>query len=155
MCICPECGEIARLSDLHLRYTGVAPKTWFDTYQSELLALQKKEEFFGEKEDELREESAERGRKKVPKIVKKCLCPEFARLRYDPYDIKAILHPVDFVVFDGMNKSSEVKDVIFLSRKTQNRELNLIWKSIKNTIEDENYDWKVARITIDGKMKLE
>ncbi len=87
--------------------------------------------------------------------MKKCLCPEFARLRYDPYDIKAILHPVDFVVFDGMNKSSEVKDVIFLSRKTQNRELNLIWKSIKNTIEDENYDWKVARITIDGKMKLE
>jgi len=155
MCICPECGEIARLSDLHLRYRGVAPKTWFDTYQSKLLALQKKEEFFGEKEDELREKSAERGRKKVPKIVKKCLCPEFARLRYDPYDIKAILHPVDFVVFDGMNKSSEVRDVIFLSRKTQNRELNLIWKSIKNTIEDENYDWKVARITIDGKMKLE
>lgn len=155
LCICPRCGEIMRLSDLRLRYTGKAPKTWLDTHQSKLLSLQKKEELFDEEEEKLREKSRERGRKKVPRIVKRCICPEFARLKYNPYDLKAILHPVDFVVFNGMNSGPEVRDVTFLSRKTPNRELNLIRESIKNTIEKANYDWQVARITIDGKVSFE
>ena len=155
LCICPCCGELMRLSDLHLRYTGKAPKTWLDNYDQKLLALQKREERFSEKESEIREKSVERGRKKVPSLIKKCLCPEFSKLRYDPYDIKALMHPVDFVIFNGLNKGKDLENVVFLSRKPVNKEENLILNSIEKTVEKEKYDWKVARITMDGKVDFD
>ena len=155
LCICPCCGEMVRLSDLHLKYLGKAPRTWLDRYESKLLAQEKKERLFKEKESEMREKSIERGRKKVPKLIKKCLCPEFKKLRYNPYDIKAIMNPVDFVVFDGLNDKVAVKNVTFLSKKALNQDQNAILKSIRKTIEQENYDWKIARITIDGEVDFE
>ena len=144
-----------RLSDLHLRYTGKAPKTWLDNYDQKLVALKKREERFSEKESEIREKSVERGRKKVPSLIKKCLCPEFSKLRYDPYDIKALMHPVDFVIFNGLNKGKDLENVVFLSRKPVNKEENLILNSIEKTVEKEKYDWKVARITMDGKVDFD
>jgi len=155
LCVCPCCGEMMRLSDLHLRYTGRVPKTWLDKHKSRLLSLQKKEETFDEKEQEMREKAIKRGRKKVPRLIKKCLSPEFKKLKYDPYDIKALMHPVDFIVFNGLNEGTEVKDLTFLTRKPTNRELNQILASIRKTIGKKNYDWKVARITADGKVNFE
>lgn len=144
-----------RLSDLHLKYSGKAPKTWLDKHESKLLTLEKKEELFEEKESEMRKKSIERGRKQVPALIKKCLNPQFRKLKYDPYDIKAIMHPVDFIVFDGLNKKEKVKNVTFLSMKTSNREQNIILESIRKTVNKKKYDWKVARITIDGKVDFE
>ena len=155
LCVCPCCGEMVRLSDLHLKYLGEAPRTWLDKYDSKLLAQEKKERLFEEKENEMREKSIERGRKKVPKLIKKCLCPEFKKLRYNPYDIKAIMHPVDFVVFDGLNDKVEVKNVTFLSKKALSQDQNAILKSIRKTIGQKSYDWKIARITIDGEVNFE
>ena len=74
---------------------------------------------------------------------------------YNPYDIKALLHPVDFVAFDGLNEKKQVDDIVFLSKKTKDKELNQVRKSIKDTVDDENYDWKIARVSIDGKIALE
>ncbi len=144
-----------RLSDLHLQYTGKAPRTWLDKYESEVLSFQEKEALFREKERQIREKSVERGRKQVPPLIRKCLCPEFKALKYDPYDIKPLMHPVDFVVFDGLNEGVGVKNVTFLSRKTSNPDLNMILGSLKKTIQKNGYDWKVARISMEGKVDIE
>ena len=154
LCICPCCGEIVRLSDLHLKYSGKAPKTWLDKYELELLSLQEKEELFEEKEEELRQKSIERGRRKVSLLVKKCLCSEFRKLEYDPYDIKAVMDPVDFVVFDGLNARNEVRRIAFLSRKLS-QNLTIVTESLRKTVSKGNYDWKVARITMAGKVDYE
>lgn len=155
LCICPCCGEMMRLSDLHLRYVGKAPKTWLDKYDYKLLTQQKKEELFEQEEAKIREKSIERGRKKVPKLVKKCLCPEFKQLKYDPYDIKAIMHPVDFIVFDGLNEGDDLKRIIFLSRRPIDKIQTPTLQSIRKTIAKRNYDWKVARISINGEVDFE
>lgn len=154
LCICPCCGEIVRLSDLHLKYSGRAPKTWLDEYELEDLSLQEKERLFEEKAEELRQKSVERGRQKVPLLVEKCLCPEFKKLKYDPYDIKAVMDPVDFVVFDGMNAGEEIRSISFLSRKP-GQNLTVVTESLRLTVNKGNYDWKVARITTDGKVDYE
>jgi len=155
LCVCPCCGEMMRLSDLHLKYSGKAPKTWLDRHELRLLSLEKKETLFEEKEGEMRKKSIERGRRKVPILIKKCLSSEFRKLKYDPYDIKAIMHPVDFIVFDGLNDGVKLKNVTFLSMKTSNREQNIILDSIRKTVNKKNYDWKVARITMNGKVDFE
>ena len=155
LCICPCCGEMVRLSDLHLKYTGKAPRTWLDKYDSKLLAQEKKESAFEKQEGKMREKSIERGRKKVPRLVKKCLCPEFKKLKYNPYDIKAIMHPVDLIVFDGLADEAKLRNVTFLSRKTSDRIQSAILDSIRRTVDKENYDWKVSRISMDGKVEFE
>ena len=116
--------------------------------------MEQKEQAFEEKAEKLREESVERGRKKVPQLVQKCLCPEFKKLTYDPYDIKALMHPVDFVVFDGLNRA-KMESVVFLTRKPFDKEHNLTLQSIKKTVDAKKYDWKVARILTDGQVNFE
>lgn len=154
LCICPCCAEIVRVSDLHLQYKGRAAKTWLDNYELDLVSLQAKEEEFEEKEDELREKSIERGRNKVPVLIRKCMCSDFKNLKYDPYDMKAVMHPVDFVVFDGLNEGKEVRDVTFLTR-TPSAVMRPVIESLRRTVEKGNYDWKVARITTAGKVDFE
>lgn len=143
-----------RLSELHLRYTGKAPKTWLDEFESRVTMFQQKKHAFKEKEDEMTERSIERGRKQVPALIRKCLCPEFRQLKYNPYEIKAIMHPVDFVVFDGLNEG-ELNGITFLSRKTKDKEQKTIVHSIERTIANKDYDWKVTRISTDGRVSME
>jgi predicted Holliday junction resolvase-like endonuclease len=154
LCVCPCCGEIVRVSDLHLQYKGKVAKTWLDNYELNLVSLRAKEEEFDEKEDELREKSIERGRNKVPLMIRKCMCSDFKTLKYDPYDMKAVMHPVDFVVFDGLNQGKEVRDITFLTR-TPNPIMRPVIDSLKDTVRKGNYDWKIARITISGKVNFE
>ena len=116
--------------------------------------MQAKKEEFDEKENALREKSIERGRNKVPILIRNCMCSDFKTLKYDPYDMKAVMHPVDFVVFDGLNEGEEVREVTFLTR-TPSSIMRPVIESLRSTLEKGNYDWKVARITTAGKVNFE
>ena len=105
---------------------------------------------FEEKESEMREQAKEKGRKQVPEILKNLIHTELTTLPYNPYDIKALLHPVDFVVFDGMNDKNTVNEITFLSRRSENALLSEMRHSIKETVRKGSYDWQVARVDIDG-----
>lgn len=155
LCVCPCCGDILRLSDLHLRVKGAAPKTWLDAHESKIKGIEEKEAAFEEKEQTLRDAAVERGRKRVPKLVCKCIDSDIAKLKYHPYDIKAVYHPVDFVVFNGLDKKEKLDDITFLSRKTNNDALNKIRMSVESAVNKEKYDWRVARVSIEGKVELE
>ena len=88
-------------------------------------------------------------------MVRKCMDEDLAYLRYDPYDMKALLHPVDFIVFNGMNEKAKLNDITFLSRRSQNETLNKIRNSLKSAIDREKYDWHVARVSVEGDIELE
>jgi predicted Holliday junction resolvase-like endonuclease len=154
LCICPKCNQMSRLSDLHLRLKAPAKKTWLDEYETKLLGVQTKEEKFDEKEKKLRDLAAERGRKAVPKIIEKAMNSELVKLKINPYDIKAILHPIDFIVFSGMNDKDTVSDIMLLSKKCNNSDLTMCRDSIKGVISKGNYDWKVARVDTNGRIQF-
>ncbi len=155
LCVCPHCGDVLRLSDLHLKYKGTAPKTWIDVHDTKVRTIERKEELFEEKEKTLRDAATERGRKKVPQIIRRSMNGEFAKLHYNPYDIKALLHPVDFVVFNGLNDKEKLNDIVFLSKETENPELSKIRKSIESTIDKGSYMWQLARVDINGKIEFD
>jgi predicted Holliday junction resolvase-like endonuclease len=155
LCVCPCCGDIVRIGDLTLFYKGKPFKTWLDMYESKILNLERKGEKFDEKEQDIRDKAAEKGRKKVEKRICKMMCSEIMQMKYNPYDIKAIWHPVDYVVFNGMNNKDKVSDITFLSRKNDDVNLNNIRKTVKECVENKKYEWMVARISTDGKMEIE
>jgi predicted Holliday junction resolvase-like endonuclease len=155
LCVCPICGELVRVSDLRLKTKGPAVRTWLDDYEMEGLKLSKKERLFEEKESELREKAQEKGRKEAEKVFNRAICPSLKALKLDPLDVKPILHPIDFVVFKGMNKEESISDIILLSKPYNCPSLNLIRRDIKNVVSKNRYDWQVARIDEKGNIKFE
>lgn len=159
LCVCPCCGDLVRVSDLRLEVKGPAARTWLDDYEKEGQNLDKKEEQFGKIEERLREIAQKRGRIEAEKVFNNAISPAFKALKLDPFDVKPILNPVDFVVFDGMNKKGVISDIILLSKsfpdKSDGASLNLIRHQIQTVVQKHNYDWQVARIDDKGKISFE
>lgn len=155
LCICPCCNNIVRVSDLHLKTKGMVTKTWLDKFEEKERRLEKKEEIFQEKELKLREKAREKGRKGAEKIFNECISPKFKSMELDPFDIKPILNPIDFVVFKGMNKTDSVNDIVFLSKQINNPHLNQIRQQVKKVISQKKYEWQVARIDNQGMISFE
>ena len=149
LCICPKCRNISRFSDLRIISTKKTPQTWLDGFEKKLTDFQAKEEDFSSKEAAIRKEAAEKARKQLPILIKKSLSDQIASLKFNPYDIKPILYPIDYVIYDGMEKGA-IDNVIFLHNKNKNAKMNELHKSIHTTVENEDYDWKVARISRDS-----
>ena len=63
-----------------------------------------------------------------------------------------ILHPIDFVAFNGMNKG-QVQDVTLLSNKTNNPHIQNFHNAIAEAVKEERYDWKVLRVSQDGEVE--
>lgn len=161
LCVCPHCRSMLRLSDLNLRDKRKAPTTFLDEYELKEKKIDQKDEKIGDKENEfaekeraIKEKAVQRGRSKVLKTVLNSMDDYFAKMKYNPYDIKPILHPVDFVIYEGMN-NKKMNDVVFLSKKTKNPYINKLHMSINEIISKESYDFKVARISIDGSVNFE
>ena len=148
-CMCPNCDNLMRVSDLKLISKEKTDKTWLDTLDVKTKKIDTKEEKFAEEEGKIREESRKRGREQVPKLINQSLNKNFLKLKYDPYDVKAILHPIDFVAFDGMNEG-QVNNVTLLSNKTKNPHLQNIHKAIAEAVKTKSYDWKILHVAEDG-----
>lgn len=155
LCVCPCCNKLVRVSELKLTVKGKAPRTWLDNYDKSILAIAKKEELFEEQEDKLREIAHEKGRKEAEKAINKAMCPTIRDLKLDPFDVKPILSPIYFIVFNGMNKADSVSDILLLSRKHKCPSLEPIHKQIETAVTKQRYDWQVARIENDGTIIFE
>ena len=155
LCVCPECGKIVRVSDLRLKSKRKVKKTWLDDYEHRSYQMDLKEEEFSEKESKLREAAVEKGRKEAQKVFNKAIKADFRKMKLDPYDIKPILNPVDFLVFKDMNKEGPISDIVFLSKQIENQNINRLRDQVKIVIEDKNYEWLVARIDNTGQIKFE
>ena len=155
LCVCPGCRDLIRVSDLRLKVKGPAPKTWLDEYEKMSQAMDLKEEKFGEKEGRLRELAVEKGRKEAQKVFNKSISPAFKALKYDPFDVKAILNPIDFIVFKGMNSKETISNIVMLSKKCGNATLNTIRKQVDTAITKKKYEWQVARIDDKGSILFE
>ena len=51
LCLCPNCSSLLRVSQLHLRSTAAAPRTWLDDYDGQIQKLQIKDDNVSRKED--------------------------------------------------------------------------------------------------------
>ena len=152
LCICPKCMAISRLSQLYIVSEGRKERTWLDDYEEKVRKFQEKQGVIEQQASTIRDAAVKRGREKVPKMIISSLSDKVVGTKYDPYDIKPINHPIDFIIYDGMNKAS-IENVIFLHQKNNN--LLQLHKSIRETVENKKYDWKVARISIEGTLEIE
>lgn len=154
LCMCPECDNIMRLSDMHLRSRGKAPRTWLDSYEAKAERLGDEEGRFAEEKEALQKQARDEGQRMARRRVKKTMSKEMAKLRFDPYDIKPILHPVDFAVFNGMHEGA-VRDILLMSKSTDNPHLARLHRDVESAVRSKSYDWKTVRVSEDGSVGFE
>ena len=162
LCQCPECGEISRLSEIQIKSGKKSKPTRLDVHQ-------KNEDDFGadsykfkEEKDELKKKATAKGRMQAEEdmrdLIKNSLVPSYQQMTYDPRDIIPISYPIDYVIFDGANKvrmkeQDFVKEVLLLSKKTNNAYSQKLHKSIHDVIENKKYEWKTAKV-LDGDIEF-
>ena len=158
--ICPCCGELLRLAELSLRYTGKFEHTILDELRQHQRRLEKKQEAFDRKldrfnnvEQQLREAAAQRGRNRMKQIIR-TIDPSMSKLDYDPQDIKVIAYPVDLIVFDGLNGGGgRIKNVIFVAR-SKTASCQGVRRCVARALEKGNYLWETVRVGVDGKVEV-
>jgi len=171
LCLCPHCSSLLRLSQLHLRSDVPSQKTWLDEYDLKKTKLENKEEKISQKEyeqeeliKEKKEKAKQRGRTKVVSIVLNSLHPTSSKMlkKYNPFDVKPITHPVDFVIFNGdyeakktNYRKKKIQEVIFFSKKSENSDLLNLQKSVDECVKNKNYDFKIVRINNNGNVSFE
>ena len=152
--ICPKCSDFFRLSDTKIYLKEKPVKDWMDKLDSEEERLNRLDEKIEEEREELQEKAREKGRKAAQLKVKK-IDPIFTPRKLNPDDAKVILHPIDYIVFNGMKDPNPMKNIILLDRKMKGADHRAVQKSIERVIEKENYEWQTLRVQEDGKIKTE
>lgn len=151
--ICPECGEIYRLSELKLFYRGKVKHTWLDNLRTKEQKVERMEEKLEEEREQIKAQAQEKGRKQLPRLLRKCL-PAICAHGYYPQDVKALFDPIDFVVFDGMNLKQNVRRVVLFDGPTADKRREKIQTSIKNVIKKGNYDWQTVKLDDEGRIAI-
>ena len=149
LCQCPECGEMSRLSEIQIKSGKKSKPTWLDVHQKNEDDFDADSYKFKEEKDELKKKATAKGRIQAEKdmrdLIKNSLVSNYQQMTYDPRDIIPISYPIDYVVFDGANKvrmkeQDFVKEVLLLSKKTNNAYSQKLHKSIHDVIENKKYD---------------
>ncbi len=155
--VCPCCDNIHRISDCKL-YQRTKPQIdWKEKIDKEIGHLEKMEEKLLEKIEIAKIIAREAGRKSADKHVKK-IDPIFSPLKLNPNDAKVIFHPVDFLVFNGMNSNTgdnAIKQIFLLDKDNKSGQYLSIQKSIEKAVKTKSYEWLTLRVDNDGRIHEE
>ena len=83
------------------------------------------------------------------------ICPLLRTLNLDPFDVKPIFHPIDFVVFKGMTNEEATSEIIMLTREHNCPSINPIRDQIRKAVAKYRYNWQVTRIEEEGNIIIE
>lgn len=150
--VCPHCGEVFRLTDIAISYHGRPRRSWLDSLEEDESRVARAEERFQEKLGAIREEARERGRRQLPRLLRKAE-PIFSCRGYFPQDAKALFDPVDFLIFDGMNRRARVDRVVLFDGPADSRARERVQRSIERAVRAGNYGWDTIRLGKDGRIQ--
>jgi predicted Holliday junction resolvase-like endonuclease len=154
MAICPfeECGQLFRLSDARPYLKDKRPHSVLDDIEAQDERLDRAIARLAEQESLLRAEAKSAGLKKAKTRLRK-IDPVFSGSRLDPQDVKIIFDPVEYVVFDGMNREN-LRRILLLGHEPTSKEDERVLKSIAHAIGAGNMSFNTLRVLEDGTLQL-
>jgi predicted Holliday junction resolvase-like endonuclease len=152
--ICPCCGEFFRLSECNL-FQGEEPEQdWLNSLTSKKADIDAEAVELTNRKSLVREEANTLGRIRANEEIKD-IDTVFHPNNLSADDAKTIFHPVDFIVFNGMNdtKSRFIENLVFLDGPKETTEARSIQRSIADTIANGEYEWIVLRVDKHGAVR--
>ena len=161
LAICPCCDEIFRLVEGKFIFPQKRPMT---CEYLDLIALEGKvsdeedrvtsaEERFEDKLEQQRQQLTEQGRRQAKKKLMK-IDPTFSAKGIDPQDVKVIFHPVEYLIFHGLNSGDGVDFVEFVSRSPVSKMQEAVATSIDRIIRDGDVEFETLHMRDDGSFAI-
>ena len=155
--ICPCCGEIFRLVEAKFIFPQKRPRScgYLDLLELESRSsvaqdrISAAENRFAERFERQKERLREQARLLVKRRMK-TIDPTFTGRNIDPQDVKAIFHPVEYIVFQGLCSDLEVKKVKFLSRSPQTKAQEALVRSMDQTVQNGNVEFETLHLQNSG-----
>lgn len=142
-CECPcGCREEIKLKDADLFYLDDFTAKGKQAHQALLDDM---------KQQRLDLKEREKNMKARPQLTAKAvnigfilerIAPSFDNFPFANNDCRSLFDPIDYVIFEGLNKSGVVTKIIFTDIKTGNARLNNHQKEIKSLIQNKKVDFK-------------
>jgi predicted Holliday junction resolvase-like endonuclease len=151
--ICPCCGEPFRLSEATLFTKSRPPRTVFEQMQDDQDRLDRQIEKFDEREIDIRDEARRLGQSEARRKLRE-IAPFFVAKRIDPHDVKLLFHPVEYIVFRGM-QADRCASVDFIDHPATDRSREKIQRSLEQAIKAGNLEWQTLRIGEDGRVLVD
>jgi predicted Holliday junction resolvase-like endonuclease len=70
------------------------------------------------------------------------LAPVLKEFRFDKNDCRSLFDPIDYVIFDGLNKTGEVQKIFFIDIKTGEARLKKNQKAVKQKVQHKLIEFK-------------
>ena len=139
---CPTCGEGIKLKDASLFSVDN-----FNTQAKQLL---------NEKKEELKIQRAAISKKKSSTqqrvetttnsvnmgFILERLAPVLEHFPFDKNDCRSLFDPIDYVIFEGLQKTGKVQKIFFVDIKSGKAKLKANQKAIKQMIEQKKVEFK-------------
>ena len=65
-----------------------------------------------------------------------------------------MMHPVDFVVFEGLADGDRIRNVTLVARARRAPRLTSIRRSIKKAVDRKNVEWQTLRVDAEGQIEI-
>ena len=155
--VCPnaECRAVKRLAQIRISYRARYEKDWLDRVDDQTAFWEEKQSELKEKRKELRQSYIGEARRTVLPRKLRFASQLYLRQNVQPEDIKVVLHPLDFIGFDGLITNEKLRRIVLLDSKLNTPYRGKIQQSIEKVVNDTKYDWGVLRIDDDGKITQE
>ena len=139
---CANCGDSFSLKDSPL----FSPDEF--TLEAKEL-LKEKKEFLKERKLEISERTATTTQRletttqsvNIGFILER-LAPVLKEFRFDKNDCRSLFDPIDYVIFDGLNKTGKVQKIFFIDIKTGEARLKKNQKAVKQKVQDKLIEFK-------------
>ncbi len=138
---CPCCGESILLKDAGLFYLDNFTPNAEELYQERLEDLK-------EQRGELRER-----RRSIPQIsetkakavnigfILERIAPSMEEFCFDRNDCRSLFDPIDYIIFEGLNKKGSVSKILFAEIKTGRARLTEKQREIRQLVERKHVSW--------------
>ena len=142
---CPCCGEQILLKDVGLFY--------FDDFSPEAEKLyQKKLQECRIREKEIREKRKAISRRSETAtetvnigFILERIAPSMKGFPFNHNDCRSLFEPIDYIIFEGLNKKNSVSKILFTEIKTGKANLTKKEKEIRTLVEKKQVVWDTYR----------
>ena len=139
---CPTCGEGIKLKDASLYSV--------DNFnaQAKQLLNEKKEELKIQREAISKKKSSTQQRVETTTnsvnmgFILERLAPVLEHFPFDKNDCRSLFDPIDYVIFEGLQKTGKVQKIFFVDIKSGKAKLKANQKAIKQMIEQKKVEFK-------------
>lgn len=95
--------------------------------------------------EDIRKEAIKQSRAIIGGQMSEQIAPYLPNFKYKPTEIRFIGKPIDFIVFEGMDKK-DIRKIIFIEVKSGKSTMSVHERKLRNTIKEGKVSWEEYRI---------